>query len=160
VENGGAQDSSSSIAKVGGGIDNEDDDDFDDDLWFGEEEGEGEGEGDDSGKDFESTEKFARKSAEWHRLYNKYCRVNNALDKDREIVYGQIDDYTLDDLNDEEDFQNHLITRMENETILRNSQIKVYEAKEAARRAKEWRKRGVWQEKMPKPTLPLVNLEN
>ena len=47
--------------------------------------------------------------------------------------------------------------RTENQLIVRARLSVEYEQKEAARRFREWRRRGVWIEKLPPPALELID---
>lgn len=46
--------------------------------------------------------------------------------------------------------------RLENSVIAQARMEKVFNEKEAARKEREWRQRGVWTDEMPNPLLPIV----
>jgi hypothetical protein len=129
----------------------------------GEEEGEGEGEAADVAAEGVMTDLTLRTASAlgpegWEQLKAAYFRKpTTTLEQLRLDLFSQIETAGPEDAEDELDLYHYKRTRTENQLVTRARLSMRYEDKEAARRNKEWRERGVWLESLPRAQLNIVD---
>jgi hypothetical protein len=94
----------------------------------------------------------------WEQLKAAYFRKpTTTLEQLRLDLFSQIETAGPEDAEDELDLYHYKRTRTENQLVTRARLSMRYEDKEAARRNKEWRERGVWLESLPRAQLNIVD---
>jgi hypothetical protein len=94
----------------------------------------------------------------WDQLKSAYFRKSTTqLEQLREELFSSIETDGPADAEDELDLYHYKRTRNENMLVTRARLSVQYEDKEAARRNREWRQRGVWLESLPRPQLNIVD---
>jgi len=94
----------------------------------------------------------------WEQLKSAYFRrPTTTLEQLREELFSQIETAGPEDAEDELDLYHYKRTRNENQLVTRARLSMRYEDKEAARRNREWRQRGVWLENLPRAQLNVVD---
>ena len=102
-------------------------------------------------------ESLIESQAEWVKSVTKYYQFpTTTYGDEREQFFRGMDVSKIEDADDEEDLRIFQKQRAETEIQIRARLGHTYENKEAARRVKEWKSRGVMMEKLPPPALPLV----
>lgn len=97
------------------------------------------------------------RGSEWDSLVEKYRKTPiTVLEHEREKMYSQLEYNNIEDAKTEMDLYAFKKNRTENQIISRAKLSVRYEQKEAARRAREWRQRGVMLEDLPSPQLSLM----
>ncbi len=110
-------------------------------------------------------ERYARRGAErkdvspeqWAAISAKHLKVPETdLEKDREELQGMFEPFYAEDATYEKQLELLKEARVENRLMVHARLGLKYENKEAARRVRDWKKRGVWTTEMPRPTLKLL----
>lgn len=93
----------------------------------------------------------------WNGLVAKYRRpAVTSLEQERDHLYGHLEYDMLQEAQTEEDLRAFKEQRLQNEVMSQAKMFRMYEEKEAARRAREWKNRGVLLgDQMPQPSLSL-----
>ena len=95
---------------------------------------------------------------EWARLVARYFRPpSTELEQRRDELFRMASVDQPEDAEDEMDLEHHRRARSENMLVTRARLSVEYEKKEAARRVREWRARGVWLEKLPRAQLSITD---
>jgi hypothetical protein len=99
--------------------------------------------------------------AEWTDLVENYFKKPvTTLDLEREKYYSQLDVTNHMEAEEEYELYEMKKVRMENKIIIKAKLELMYEQKEAARRAAEWKRRKVFQGfKIPKPIVRYKSLK-
>ncbi|KAJ1409660.1 hypothetical protein B484DRAFT_403134 [Ochromonadaceae sp. CCMP2298] len=93
---------------------------------------------------------------EWAAIVAKYKKpALTQLEQERDRVYGLFEFEVVEHAEDETDLATFQQMRLENEIIARARMEKKFNDKEAARRRREWTRRGVWMNELPMANLPL-----
>jgi hypothetical protein len=134
-----------------------DDDDTDD---FAEADGEEE-EIEVEEEEEEEVNEVQMSAGEWDKVVKKYVREPSTdLERERDEFLGNMEHSSWKDATSEIELYAFHRDRTENQLIIRARLSVEYEKKEAARRFREWRRRGVWIEKLPPPALELIDNRN
>ena len=98
---------------------------------------------------------------EWEVVLSNYVKQpKTTLDEEREKYYSGLDTVSPQDADEEHELYEWKKMRMENKIILKARLEHMYEQKEAARRAAEWKRRQVFKGfSVPKPKLPYKSLK-
>mmetsp|Transcript_8023 Transcript_8023/g.11986 ORF Transcript_8023/g.11986 Transcript_8023/m.11986 type:complete len:607 (-) Transcript_8023:202-2022(-) len=129
--------------------DDEDDEDYEDDE-------DDDGEDVDDDYEYEESEEEILASEEEARLVEEFKNApRTELEIEKDIFYDHTEEGCKQSLETLEDVEHFKTLRLENETMARARMLRMYEEKEAARRHREWVRRGVWLDKMPMPSSPL-----
>ena len=95
---------------------------------------------------------------EWERLVSRYFPTpTTELEQRREELFRSVVLDQPESADDEQDLEYHKRVRTENMLVTRARLSVEYEQKEAARRTREWRSRGVLMETLPRAQLSLVD---
>ena len=109
-----------------------------------------------NGKESSTTAADTGISSEWKAVIEKYIRPpNTPLEAERQELLRSLEYHAAEDLSTEAELKALQRTRIETELLARARLSVVYEQKEAARRAREWGKRGVSLDSLPAPALEL-----
>ena len=91
-------------------------------------------------------------------MVKKYVRTpSTTLEKERDTFLGNMERFDWTEAATEMELYTHNRERTENQLIIRARLSVDYERKESARRSREWRRRGVWIDKLPMPALELID---
>ena len=135
-----------------------DDDDTDDFAADGEADEDDEADKADDEEEEGSPAAVAERQADWDELVKKYVRTpSTTLEKERDTFLGNMERFDWTEAATEMELYTHNRERTENQLIIRARLSVDYERKESARRSREWRRRGVWIEKLPMPALELID---
>jgi hypothetical protein len=82
------------------------------------------------------------------------------LERERDMWYAQVEHSKKEDIRNELEMMAFQAFRRDTEIATRARLGRLYEQKEAARRAREWKQRGVWKDEMPMLSLMPVDPHN
>lgn len=109
-------------------------------------------------RDYTQSNVSSMSREEWDRLVQTYFRTPTTdLERERQQLFSQVDLNSPELATDELDLYQFKRVRTENEIIARARLSVRYEEKEAARRSKDWKRRGVWLEDLPRAQLGVVD---
>ena len=95
-------------------------------------------------------------SAEWGEIIKKYLRQpTTALEEERQELLSSLEFVSPEQLTSEHELSAFKRNRTETELLARARLAVMYERKEAARRSREWQRRGMVLDSLPAPALEL-----
>ena len=99
-----------------------------------------------------------RASSEWQAVIDSYIRPpSTPLETERQELLRSFEYHAPEDLTTEAELGALQRARTETELLARARLAVVYEQKEAARRVREWQRRGVAMDSLPAPALELTD---
>jgi hypothetical protein len=92
------------------------------------------------------------------RHARNYQAPSNPYEHDLDLILRGSEPFTLEEVEDEADMFTFNETRAENLTVIRARMTAIYETKEAARRARDWKRKGKWMgEELENTQLDLIS---